>query len=98
VTVLYVDSKEHKADRFERYLLASFETRVIGPLTWFLNIHVIHHQKEGRLYLSQATYIEKLEAKFQIKGKKPRTPLPTDLHGLYSVPESVSTASIIRYQ
>jgi hypothetical protein len=99
--MLYAHHHESYARRFERYLCSTFETRTIGPITWFLNIRVVHDRDAGKLHLCQDTYIEKLARRFHINETiktRPSTPLPTDLHGLPAYDhEQASQASITGY-
>ena len=64
---------------FKAALLAVYEIRCLGYLSWFLGIRVII--TKDKLYLCQDSYIEKIAEKYNIAATNyhAKTPLSTDL-------------------
>lgn len=77
IVVLYHRTHTAQVDDFQMKLFAAYEMRSLGELEWFLGIHIHRDRADLRLSLSQASYIRKLIAKFNINqsGRCP-TPLP----------------------
>ena len=75
--LLYRPEDKEKFIEFEAKLLATYEIRSLGNPSWFLGIRVI--RKDGKLYLCQDSYIEKLTEKYNAATAPfPKTPLSTD--------------------
>src|SRR6266480_3736144 len=51
----------------------------MGELKWFLGIRVIRDRSQGKLWLCQDFYVEKITHKYNLQFRKPSlTPIPTD--------------------
>ena len=76
--LLYRQEDEENFMEFEAALLATYEIRSLGNLSWFLGIRVVRTDDE--LYLCQDSYIEKLVEKYTSIGPslQSKTPLSTD--------------------
>ena len=60
--LLYRPEDKAKFIEFETKLLATYEIRSLGNLSWFLGIRII--RSDEKLYLCQDSYIEKLAEKY----------------------------------
>ena len=76
--ILYRAEDKEKFIQFESALLATYEIRSLGNLSWFLGIRVI--RSDDKLYLCQDSYIEKIAEKYSttIASPYPKTPLSLD--------------------
>ena len=92
IVVLYRPEHEATFLEFEAALLAAYEIRSLGNLSWFLGIRIIRTDDE--LYLCQDSYIEKLAEKYRgiSTSTHSKTPLQTDLLVEY---DGVATAAQI---
>jgi hypothetical protein len=82
IVVLVHPNKVPIHSQFEKDLLAEFEFRLMGQLSWFLGIRVIRDRQAGLTWLLQDAHINKINTKFDImKGNTtyPSTPLPDHL-------------------
>ncbi|RMZ87322.1 hypothetical protein DV736_g5450, partial [Chaetothyriales sp. CBS 134916] len=53
------------------------EIQELGELKWFLGICMVRHRPQRRLWISQASYIEKIATRFSLtEGREYDTPLP----------------------
>jgi len=60
-------------------LLQLYEMRDLGDLSWFLGIRIIRDWQQGKLWLCQDSYIEKIATSFHLDNSKPvYTPLTQD--------------------
>lgn len=75
--VLYVDdmlvaSKDrHELNRLKDQLKAEFEMKDLGPARTILGIDITRNRKEGRTFLSQEAYVNKIFEKFRMADAKP---------------------------
>ena len=66
-------------ERFEKSLMARYETRSLGELNWFLGIRIIWDRSKRKVWLCQDSYIDKMTTKFHLEHHRPaHTPLPPD--------------------
>ena len=66
-------------------LLQRYEMRDLGDLSWFLGIRIIRDWQQGKLWLCQDSYIEKIATSFHLDSSKPvYTPLTQDELILYN--------------
>jgi hypothetical protein len=76
VLVRLEDLEAH--EEFERALKNRYEIRCLGKLSWFLGIRVIHDEEQGKVWLVQDSFIDKVAASFKLQkksGRYPATPL-----------------------
>ena len=53
--------------------------RDLGPVKWFLGIRIIRDREQGKVFLSQDSYIEKIANKYNLTSyRDPYTPLPAE--------------------
>ena len=61
--------------------MLTFVLRELGDVKWFLALRVVRDRNQGKLWLVQDSYIEKLVERFNINGPPAKTPLsPQELH------------------
>ena len=73
--------KEHlpRLANFEKSLIARYEIRSLGELSWFLGIRVVRDRGAKKVWLCQDSYIDKITTRFHLEHHKPaHTPLPPD--------------------
>ena len=76
-TLFHGDSRS-KANTFKKSLLESFDIEDLGELKWFIGVRVIRDRPQGKLWLCQDSYIEKITNRFNLQTlKPPRTPMVT---------------------
>lgn len=80
IVVVYQSKHGKEVDKFQNALFKVYEMRYLGPLEWFLGIHVIRDRPSLRLWLCQSSYVDKILAKYNIsmKSKHPGSPLPPE--------------------
>ena len=79
IVVIYDQRHKQEADVFEVDLFKAYKMKALGELEWFLGIHIKRDRDNRCLWLSQASYIEKITKKFGIAfGRRVQTPLPTE--------------------
>ena len=87
IVFFYVDDivtlcrKEHlpRLANFEKSLMARYEIRSLGELSWFLGIRVVRDRGAKKVWLCQDSYIDKITTRFHLEHHKPaHTPLPPD--------------------
>jgi hypothetical protein len=60
-------------------LIAKYEIKDLGELDWFLDIRIIRDRGQGKLWICQDSYIEKIIHKYNLQFRKyPSTPMPID--------------------
>ena len=65
--------------QFKEELLQRYEMRDLGDLSWFLGIRIIRDWQQGKLWLCQDSYIEKIATSFHLESSKPvYSPLTQD--------------------
>ena len=79
IIILYHKQMETKVMEFLGKLQAKYHLRVLPKADWFLGIKITRNRANKRLFLSQASYIDKLAARFHVDVvKPPATPLPNE--------------------
>lgn len=79
IVLLYHPTKQEHAQHLKRALQQRFEIRDLGDLQWFLGVRVVRDIDNGKLWLCQDSYIEKITASFNLeRSKTTHTPMPTD--------------------
>ena len=108
LVLAYPKSKQTIADEAVGTLRSKYQLTGGDPLKWFLGIEIIRHRSstgtdsrtgKGIIWLSQATYIDKLAAHLTadlIQKKAPTTPIREEEYLPYS--ENATPQSILRYQ
>ena len=77
VLLLYVDDMliigkdMMKIERFKEYLAKAFEMKDLGHAKQILGIQIIRDRKNGKLWLSQEKYVEKVLKRFNMDQAKP---------------------------
>jgi hypothetical protein len=70
------DLKAH--EEFKHALENWYEIRCLGKLSWFLGICFVHNEEQGKVWLLQDLFIDKVAASFKLQkksGQYPATPL-----------------------
>jgi hypothetical protein len=79
ILLSWLDQKISKHIKsFERALKNRYEIHCLGKLSWFLGIRVVHNEKQGKVWLVQDSFIDKVAANFKLQtksGRYPATPL-----------------------
>jgi len=55
--------------------MSTFVLRELGDVKWFLALRVVRDRNQGKLWLVQDSYIEKLVERFNINGPPAKIPL-----------------------
>jgi hypothetical protein len=79
--ILMVSRKDRatQALRIRNALLARYEMKDLGELNWFLGIRVIRDRGQGKLWICQDSYIEKITHRYHLEFRKhPPTPMPIE--------------------
>jgi hypothetical protein len=65
--IVLVRSEDLEAhEEFERALKNRYEIRCIGKLSWFLGIRVVHDKEQGKVWLLQDSFVDKVAASFKL--------------------------------
>jgi hypothetical protein len=83
---------------FKQQLLTTYEIRELGELKWFLGIRVIREEHSRSIYLTQDSFINKIEAKFDLKSSVRYPEVPLTENALLPSTEEPSAARTQRYQ
>ena len=81
ILLLYVDDMlivgrdTSKIDKLKKELSKSFEMKDLGPASQILGIKISRDRKNGKLWLSQESYIKKVLDKFNMNKVKPMSSL-----------------------
>ncbi|RDW86563.1 uncharacterized protein DSM5745_03205 [Aspergillus mulundensis] len=69
-----------EAANFIEYMERTYKLRNLGEAKWFLNIRIIRDRHNRRIQLLQDSYIDSLQAKYNLTAPSriPKTPLPTE--------------------
>lgn len=80
IVVTYQAKHGKQVDEFQAKLFKIYEMRYLGPLEWFLGIHITRDRPSRRLWLCQSSYIDKIIAKYNIsmRSRHPGAPLPSE--------------------
>ena len=79
IILIYSKKDREHVNNFKAQLLQTYEMRRLSKLEWFLGIHITRDRTNQRLWLSQASYIDKLINKFNVSPKRRiKTPLPLE--------------------
>ena len=79
--ILMVSRKDcaQQAASIRNALLARYELKDLGELNWFLGIRVIRNRDQGKLWICQDSYIEKITNRYNLQFRKhPSTPMPIE--------------------
>ena len=94
--MLYRVEDEERFKAFEKALLAKYEIRSLGNLSWFLGIRII--RSDDILYLCQDSYIEKIAEKYSATAAGPYTKTPLTTDPLVEYEGLTSSSQIYAYQ
>ena len=79
IVVLVIEKHRKHLEKFEEVLQSIYDLKVIGPLSWFLEIRIIRDESTRKIWLIQDSYIEKIASKFHCNNEKPpKTLLATE--------------------
>ena len=79
IVLLYHPMKRDYAQSLKQNLQEYFEIRDLGDLQWFLGVRVLCSIKDGKLWLCQDSYLEKIAASFNLQQTKAvHMPMPID--------------------
>lgn len=71
--------REPQALRIRNALLARYELKDLGELKWYLGIRIIRDRAQGKLWICQDSYIEKITNRYHLEFRKyPSTPMHTE--------------------
>jgi hypothetical protein len=76
--ILMVSRKDRasQALRIRNALLARYELKELGELKWYLGIRIIRDRTQGKLWMCQDSYIEKIAHRYHLEFRKhPSTPM-----------------------
>jgi Reverse transcriptase (RNA-dependent DNA polymerase) len=79
--ILMVSRKDcaEQALAVRKALIARYKMKDLRELNWFLGIRVIRDRGQGKLWICQDSYIEKITHKYNLQFRKhPSTPMPID--------------------
>jgi hypothetical protein len=79
--ILMVSRKDcaEQAMAIRQALLARYELKDLGELNWFLGIRVIRDRGQGKLWICQDSYVEKITHRYNLQFRKhPSTPMPIE--------------------
>jgi hypothetical protein len=79
--ILLVSRKDcaEQALAVRKALIARYEMKDLGELNWFLGIRVIRNREQGKLWICQDSYIEKITHRYNLQFRKhPYTPMPIE--------------------
>ncbi|KAK7178015.1 Retrovirus-related Pol polyprotein from transposon TNT 1-94-like protein 1 [Paraphaeosphaeria sporulosa] len=76
IVVLFHPNNLAAHAEFEQKLRERYEIRCLGNLKWFLGIRVIRDEEQGKVWLLQDSFIDKVATKFNLRQKRyPPTPM-----------------------
>jgi Reverse transcriptase (RNA-dependent DNA polymerase) len=79
IVVLYRKEHQRTFKHFIKNLIAHYDLRDMGKLSWFLGIQVLYDRAQKKLWLCQDSYIRKIAATFNLDERRPAfTPISTD--------------------
>jgi len=82
IVFCYRKRDEARAKVFVDQLQQSYKMNMLGPLKWFLGIHILRNRATRTLWLSQEAYVDKLAHQYlhadDRLGKMPTTPMTTE--------------------
>src|SRR5437773_4585086 len=79
ILLLSRKDRSQQAQIIHDALLRKYEMKDMGELKWFLGIRVIRDRSQGKLWLCQDSYVEKITHKYNLQFRKPSlTPILTD--------------------
>jgi hypothetical protein len=98
--ILMVSRKDcvTQASRIRNALLARYELKDLGELNWFLGIRIVRDRRQGKLWICQDSYIEKIAHRYHLEFRKhPSTPMPAEPMPLNSG-QQATPQQILGYQ
>jgi hypothetical protein len=75
ICVLFHKDSTEIYEQFKAQLMTTFILQELGDVKWFLALRVIQDRNQGKLWLVQDSYIDKLVKRFNINGPLAKTPL-----------------------
>jgi len=82
--------------QFKDQLLQHYEMRILGEINWFLGIRIIRDKDQGKLWLCQDSYIEKIATSFHLEHSK-LARIPMNLEELLPYDGKASLQDIYAY-
>ena len=76
--------------------MSTFVLRELGDVKWFLALRVVRDRNQGKLWLVQDSYIDKLVERFNINGPPAKTPLSAQ--ELHTFEGTATPEQILGYQ
>jgi hypothetical protein len=98
IVFLYRSRHQQAADRLIAQLRAKYKMSDLGSLQWFLGIRVIRDRPNGKLWLCQDSYIEKLTTQFSIKKSNTFRGNPLSTNNLQQYELQATTNEISMFQ
>ncbi|KAK7583642.1 hypothetical protein V3481_012924 [Fusarium oxysporum f. sp. vasinfectum] len=98
IVFLYRSRHQQAADRLIAQLRAKYKMNDLGSLQWFLGIRVIRDRPNGKLWLCQDSYIEKLTTQFSIKKSNTFRGNPLSTNNLQQYELQATTNEISMFQ
>lgn len=68
--MLVVGSTQKEVDDIKQALTNQFKMSDLGPISWYLGLKIICNISAGKMFLSQAPYVEKILERFRIQQAK----------------------------
>lgn len=79
ICIIYNKCYTYQVDAFKTTLFATYEMTFLSEIKWVLSICITQNRSSRQLWLCQNSYIDKLDAKFNISStNKPKSPLPVE--------------------
>jgi hypothetical protein len=90
--VLFLGADKKKLLKTKELFMKRWECRDLSDAQEFLRMHIRH--KDGKIYLDQSTYLQKVIERFNLQNAKPAlTPLP---EGYQPSPAKENTSATLR--
>ena len=96
ICVLYHRDNAEIYEQFKDQLMSTFVLRELGDVKWFLALRVVRDRNQGKLWLVQDSYIDKLVERFNINGPPAKTPLSAQ--ELHTFEGTATPEQILGYQ
>jgi hypothetical protein len=87
-----------KLQDFKKALMARYEMKDLGEISWFLGIRVLRDRPSRKLWLCQDSYVDKIAGKFNQKESELLVHTPLAVDNLVPYEGTASAAAIHGYQ
>jgi hypothetical protein len=99
VVALYHHRNRHRWEAFKQQLFQQYEFKDLGEIKWFIGIRVVRDRSQGKLWLCQDSYIDRIAARFSTRrNSRYRSPLAVDDLTQYIRDSPASPETILAFQ